>query len=830
MLYHTKGWTLVVIVCLALGIGANTALFGAANALLLRELAVPDPGNLARLRYAGQNDMSTDNSDYGNSNKTASGQSVRATFSYPMYQTFRASNQTMTDLAAFAPFGRVNVMVNGQADLASSFLASGNYFHLLRVDANPGRVLTEDDDKAGASPVAVISNGFWRARFGGAADVVGKTIIVNTVPITIVGVLEPGYTGIQQSIQPAPDMTFPIAIESRLTGEESRLEKPTYWWLQVMGRLKPGVTTAQVEGNLGEVFRQTARAGLDSYMQGLKEAERSTARNRSRSNVPNLIVDSGGRGVYDPGPSDERSIQVLGGVVALVLLLVCANVANLLLSRSASRTKEVSVRLSLGATRGRLVRQLLTESLMLAVMGAALGFIIGPWAQRLLPGSLGAPVALDWRMLSFLGGITVLTALVFGTLPALRSTAINVNAALKQSSRSVVSSRSVMGRALLVVQVGISLVLLIGAGLFLRTVQNLRAVDVGFNTQNLVIFRVSPPVAGYDQKRAERLWGDILDRVATVPGIKSVSVSNPALLAGSVNTTGMFVQGRTYAVDTITSINRLVVAPGFLEMLRIPLLLGRTLTERDNGAAQKVAVINETAAKQYFPNQNPIGQHFGSTQETSNTLEIVGVVRDVKYNSVRDEAPPTMYVTYFQYRMSSPSFIARTAADPLSVVSAIREQVRAIDPAMPVVNVTTQMEQIENRIAQERLFAQAYALFGGLALIVAAVGLFGLMSYSVSRRTNEIGIRMALGANPQSVLQQVLGESLVLVLIGVGLGIAAALGAGRFVASFMFGVATRDATTMVVATVTLLTVATLAGYLPARRAARVDPMVALREE
>ena len=830
MLLHAKGWTAVVVICLALGIGANTALFGAVNSLLLKEVSVSDPGNLVRLRYHGRNDMTTDNSDYGFTRKDAAGESIRATVSYPMYQTFLASNQTMTDLIAGAPAGRANVLVSGQADMASAFLVSGNYFQVLRVGANPGRVITPDDDRPGAPPVAVISSGFWRARFGGAADVIGKVVTVNTVPVTIVGVLEPGYQGIQQAVQTPSDILLPIAVEAQLTGEESRLAKPTYWWLQVVGRLKPGVTPAQVEGNLGEVFRQTAKAGLASHLQSLPESERNNSRNRNRAEVPNLLVESASRGIYDANTFETRIVSVLGGVVSLVLLLVCANVANLLLSRSTARQKEVSVRLSLGATRFRLMRQLLTESILLAVIGGVLGLILGLWAQRLLPGTLGQASPLDWRMLGFLAGISGLTAIVFGTMPALRATSVNVNDSLKQTSRSVIGARSLLGRSLLVTQVAISLVLLIGAGLFLRTVQNLRNVDVGFNAQNLVIFRVSPQATGYDAARAVALYRQIVDRVSALPGVVSMGGSQPALLSGSVNSTSFFVQGRTYAPDQFDSINRLVIIPGYLETIQAPILVGRNFNDRDTATSPKVAIINETAAKKYFPNQNPIGQRFGSSVETSGDFEIVGVIRDMKYNSVRDEAPPTLYVTNTQYRMAGPSFVVRTAGEPMSIVGSIREAVRGIDPTMPVVGVTTQMEQAEDRILQERLFARAYALFGGLALVVAAVGLFGLMSYSVARRTNEIGVRMALGAKPQDVLQLILGESMTLVVIGIGLGVAAALAAGRLVASLLFGVQTTDVLTMSLAVMVLAAVAAIAGYLPARRAARVDPMVALHEE
>ncbi len=453
------------------------------------------------------------------------------------------------------------------------------------------------------------------------------------------------------------------------------------------------------------------------------------------------------------------------------------------------------------------------------------------WGKTLLPGAPGAPVPLDWRVLGFVTGVTLLTALVFGIAPAMRATGLNINNALKQHSRGVVVSRTWLGRSLLVVQVSISIVLLIGAGLFLRTVQNLRQVDVGFNASNLVMFRIAPQLNGYDEKRTYVLYQQLLDRLRAVPGVSSATLSQPAMLSGSVNQTSIFVQGRTYTAETRESINRLVVAPGFFEVMGIPVIAGRSLTERDDAAAPKAVVINSAAARQYFANQNPIGQHFGSSPETSGQNEIVGIVRDVKYNSVRDSAPPTMYMTYWQSpRTLGPSFTIRTAGEPMSIVSSVREALKQVDPNLPMQNVTTQMEQIEQRLVQEKLFAQAYAVFGGLALLIASVGLFGLMSYSVARRTNEIGIRMALGAQPQAVRRMVLNESMILVVVGVTLGVVIALAASRLVAALLFGIAPTDPITIALAMTVMLSVAALAGYLPARRASRVDPMVALHEE
>ena len=838
MLLQAKGWTAVVVLSLALGIGANTALFSAVNGLLLTRLNVQDPESLVRLRYVGRNDMVTSSSDYGFVERGPDGLNVRTTFSYPMYQQFLADNKTMSDVFACAPYGRLNVVVDGQAELASAFISSGNYYQLLGVNARIGRTILPEDDRPTAPPVAVISSKYWHTRFGTDPSVLGRTVRMNNVQVTIVGVLPPDFTGVQQPLAELPDVAVPLALQPQLdtlppTGP-SRLAQPTYWWLQVMGRLKPGVTAAQVQGNLETVFQNTARAGLDSYMKSLTDADRATASNRSRREVPRLRAEPGARGIYDANTNEVRSVTILSVIVGVVLLIVCANVANLLLSRATTRQKEMSVRLSLGATRGRLVRQLLTESLLLAAIGGALGVLVGYWGRQLLPGPPGVVAPFDWRILVFVIAVTGLTGILFGIAPALRGTGINVNAGLKETSRGVVGSRSILGKALLVVQVAMSLVLLVGAGLFLRTLSNLRHVDVGFNPQNLLLFRVNPALNRYDEKKMLALYRDMLASVGTVPGVRAAAMSQPALLSGSVNSTSIYVQGRTYAAERQANnnndINRLVVSPNFFEVMGIPIVNGRGLTDRDDANAPKVVLINEAAARKYFPNANPVGQRFGSSVETSGQLEIVGVLRDVKYDSVRDAAPPTMYVPYPQTRLSNAVFEVRTAAAPAGVMNAIREAARRIDPNLPLTDVSTQIEQVERRFAQEKLFAQAYSLFGGLALLLASIGLFGLMSYSVSRRTNEIGIRMALGAQREHVLRLVMRESMILVAIGVAIGLAIALGASRFVATLLFGLPPTDPASLAAAIAVMVLVSAFAGYLPARRASRVDPMVALHYE
>jgi predicted permease len=600
-----------------------------------------------------------------------------------------------------------------------------------------------------------------------------------------------------------------------------------------MGRLEPGATAGQTQASLEAVFQNTARAGLASYLKALSDEERSHSGNRNRTEVPRLRVESGARGIYDANTNDVRSVTILMVVVALVLLIVCANVANLLLSRATARQKELSVRLSLGATRGRLMRQLLTESMLLAALGGALGILVGYWGRQLLPGSPGQTVPMDWRVLGFVLVVTLVTGIVFGIAPAFRGTGMNVSSALKETSRSVVGGRSLLGKALLVVQVAISLVLLIGAGLFVQTLQNLRHVDVGFNPQNLLLFRVNPSLNRYDDKKTATLYHDLLERLRSVPGVRGAAMSTPALLSGGVNSTGIYVHGRIYSGSRQgenNSINRLVISPNFFEVMGIPVILGRAFTDRDDAAAPKVVVINETAVRKYFPNENPVGRRFGNSLETSGEMEIVGVLHDVRYNSVRDAAPPTMYVPYPQTRVGGGVFELRTAGTPASVMGAVREAARQIDATLPLTDVSTQIEQVEKRYAQEKLFAQAYTLFGGLALFLASIGLFGLMSYNVSRRTNEIGIRMALGAQRQDVLRLVLRESMLLVAIGVAAGLGISVASSGIVSTLLFGLPPRDLRSMLFAVGVMVTVSALAGYLPARRASLVDPMVALHYE
>jgi predicted permease len=835
ILLKAKAWTAVVLLLLALGIGANLALFGAVNGVLLRKIPVQDPDTLVRLGYAGKNDMVTNSSGYGPTRLDA-GDNVRMTFSIPMFEAFRAGNHTMTGVVACAPTGRVNLVVDGNADIATSLLVSGNYFSMLGVSVASGRTLVPDDDRPGAPPVAVLSASYWRTRFGSDPQAIGKTVRANNVPITIVGILPASYTGVQLASGEDRDITVPLALDQRLTPPVGnalpRASQPTSWWVEVVGRVKPGVTAAAVQADLEGVFRSTSRGGLDQYLAGLTAEERRITTNRNRTAIPRLLVDSASHGVYSVNPADERSITILSSVVVLVLLVVCANVANLLLSRAVSRRKEISIRLSLGATRARVVRQLLTESLLLSTAGGALGVLVGRWGQAFRPGSLGRVGGADWRALAFVIAATTLTGLAFGLAPAFKATSLDVNTALKESSRSVVESRSLLGKVLLVAQVAVSLALLVGAGLFLRTLDNLRRVDVGFNPGNIALFRVSPRLNGYDDARIVAFYHELLERIAATPGVRAAALSQQALLSGSESTTDMFVQGEEYTPGKPHNIYTLTVSPVFFDTMEMPLVAGRGFTDRDSQGAGKVAVVNETAVRQYFGGANPIGRRFGQSVETAASTEVVGVVRDAKYDDLRDGAPPTMYVNYAQNAraVGAATLEVRTAGDPLAGVPLVRDVVRRMDPTLPVIGVSTQTAAIEERFSQEKVLAQAYVLFGLLALLVASVGLFGLMSYSVARRTNEIGIRMALGAQPAVVLRHVMGESMRLVGAGIVAGVVLTFLTGRLISSLLFGLAPTDAATIAAACGMLAAVSALASFLPARRASRVDPLVALRSE
>jgi predicted permease len=837
VLLRTRSWTAIVLVSLALGIGANTALFTAVNGLLLQTVRVREPERLIRFNWTGKNDMVRSSSDYGYSGGSEA-RNVRSTFSFETFEQLRAASTTLTDLAAGAPMGSLNVIVNGDARLATGYEASGNYFTVLGVPASLGRVFNEDDDNVGATPVAVISYPYWKTRFAGESSVIGRAVSINGQMVTIVGVTPQDFAGIQRLGSDPPDVTVPLCFDAVFSpptplpdGKAAipRMKQPTYWWLQLVGRLKPGASIEQARANFTTVFQNTAKAGMAQYQSSLTPEEKGLSFNRQRGDaIPELLVKSAAHGYYEIDPQSQRSAGYLSVVVLVILLIVCANVANLLLSRATTRNREISVRLSMGATRGRLVRQLLTESVLLSSLGGALGVMVGYWSRGLLPFGQHAP--LDWRVFGFVAGVSMLTGVVFGLVPALRATHVDLAGAMKESSRSVTGSRSVLSKGLLVLQVGMSLVLLIGAGLFLRTLENLKSVDVGFDSTNLLMFNVNPSVNRYDADRSAQIFRQVLERMAALPGVKAAALTRTTLLSGSTSTSSTWKQGQTSLTAAEEEMYMMDVSPTFFATMGIPVQRGRAFTDHDDKAAPKVAILNEAAARKLFPDGDVLGRRIGGSFEKSNEFEVIGVVRDTKYDSVRDPGPPTMYRCVLQGPARSLNVVLRTAGDPMAMTDSVRAAMREVDPTLPIQRFTSQSEQISLRFAQERLFATAYTAFGVLALVLASIGLFGLMSYNVARRTNEIGIRMALGAQRGTVVNMVMRESMLLVSVGIALGLATALWAGRFVKTVLYGLSPNDAITMTGAVALIAMVSAFAGYLPARRASKVDPMEALRQQ
>lgn len=834
VLMQAKGWTTVVMLSLAIGIGANVAVFNVLNANALQELAVEDPGTIVRIRWTGENHMANDASDYGFS-ASRDGEIVRTTFSYPMLEHFRAANRTLAELAGSAPMSRATVVVGERAETTGILLVSGSYYPMLGVRAQRGRVIEPGDDTASAAPVAVISDRYWRTRFSGDAGVLGEIVHVNGVAVTIVGVLSPAFTGTQRLNAQVHDISVPLALDARIGSQGARLADATNWWVQVLGRRKPGISAEQVQGNLEGTFRREAAAGLSAYLGALPEAERERASNRERTQVPRLLVDSGSRGSYDAHEDMLRMLTIVGGVVTLVLLLVCVNVANLLLSRITTRERELSMRLSLGATRVRIVRQLLTESVLLAAISGALAMPVALWMLQLIPEELASPLLPDWRLMLFAGCMTALSGVACGVIPALRAVPLNVGAALKQNSRSATRLQTGLGRALQIVQISIAVILLVVAGLFMQTVRNLREVDLGFDPANLVFVRVNPDSRRHDSAYRVRYFQEGLQRLRAIPGVSHVTVSAPTLLSGSNSGTTFFVDGQSYTVTRSTysegnDINRVIVGPSYFATLGIPVNRGRSFDDRDHESAPRVAIINEAAAEKFFRDENAVGRRAGTSPETTTEMEIVGVVRDVRYNSLRQPPPPTIYLPYLQRGPEGLVFTIRTAMDPAALMNTLRQTVADVDRTIPIAAVETQVSQLEQRYFLERIFAQTSTAFGAIAAFIAAIGLFGIVSYGVSQRTREIGIRIAMGAERTAIVALVARECAFLVATGAAIGAMVSVAAGRLVASQLYGIQSGDTRTLLAAIGLMAAVGAAAVYFPTYRATQVNPVVALRYE
>ena len=836
MLLKSRAFTAIAVLSLALGVGANTALFSLVDAVLLKTLPVKKPNELVLLNWMGGPRGLSFGTMGSTTTDPATGMRTSASFSYLTFERFRDNNDTLSDVFAFVSLHQLNVSVDGQPEIASGQFVSGGYYPGLGVRAMMGRAITTDDDKAGAPPVTVITHRYWQRRFGHDPEVVGKTLNVNNVPFTIIGVTPPEFMGASQ-VGFSPDLSIPFSTQPQVSPHDSSLNGPWFWWLQIMGRLNPGVTKEQAAASFESTFQQSAQEGWDAAL--VRFPKQAQAQGSAPRDVPKLRAASGSQGMTELRGAYSQPLKILMAIVGFVLLIACANVANLLLARAATRQKEIAVRLALGASRWRLVRQLLTESALLAMLGGAVGVVFAYWGKDTLltlrpwgGGELGVDLRIDLRVLGFTIAVSLATGLLFGLAPALRATRVDLMPALKDNARSVTGgTRSILTKSLIIVQVSMSLVLLVGAGLFVRTLRNLQNVDIGFNRENLLLFNIEPGLNGYNKSQMAQLYRRLTERIEALPGVRSATVSLIPLLSGAAQTRGIDVQGYTPqpGVDDDVKVN--TVGEHFFETMEIPILLGRALRPRDDESAPKVAVINQMLAHKYFGDEIPLGRRFGfGGPETAGQIEIIGVARDAKYTGLRSETEPTVYLSYLQGAPRFATFIVRTSGDASAAAPSIRDAVHEVDNNLPLFGVKTQSQQAGESLTQERLFATLSSFFSVLALLLACIGLYGVMSYGVARRTNEIGIRMALGASAPRVTGMVMRETMLVVVIGVVIGLGAALATTRLIASMLFGLAATDALTITFAVVLMICVAAVAGYLPARRASRVDPMVALRYE
>jgi predicted permease len=834
LLVKQPAFTLIAVLSLALGIGANTAIFSLVDAVLLKSLPVKDPGALAQLKWAAGNSFRVSYNGVANRDELP-GLRVATSFTYATFKDLQARQQSFTGLFAFAPLEQLNVNVSGQSEIASGQVVTGDYYNTLGLTPQIGRALTTSDDQASAPAAVVLSHHYWRRRFGGDPTVIGKQINLNNAAFTVVGVTPPTFNGTMGNAQ-APDLTIALAQEPLVRPGASALRDQLSWWLMIMGRMKPGVTREQAQAELAVGFQQRALAERRAPQSPNQSAQLAAG------DMPRLMVAPGRQGDTHWGRAYYKSLYLLMAVGGLVLLLACANVANLLLARALGRQKEIAVRLALGAGRGRLLRQLVTESLLLALAGGAVGIVIALWGRDLLlslqfPGQDMAALqtgvsALDWRLLGLTIAVSVATGLLFGLAPAWQTTRVDLTPALKETGRgSHGQARSRLSQTLVVAQVALSLLLLVGAGLFIRTLRNLQQINPGFEAQNLLLFRVDPRLSGYQGEQITSLYQRLFARLEAVPGAQAATFSRHPLLSGSRGIRPLFVAGQDTSLTDPTSGYVHIVRANFLETMRVPILLGRDLREQDDAQGPKAAVINQALARRLFPNQNPVGQRIGFTAETASQFEIVGVSQDAKYDNLRESPPPTIYIPWLQEgRIGQMNIEVRTTTDPALLLTAIRQAAHEVDGNLPLFDVKTQIEQSAQSMAQERLFAALLSFFGLLALLLAAVGLYGVLAASVAQRTQEIGIRIALGAHPRDVLRLVIGQGMRLVVPGVVIGLAGAYAATRWIASFLYDVNAVDWPTYGLIAALLLAVALLACWIPARRATKIDPLLALRCE
>jgi predicted permease len=815
MLRRSPGFAAIALFSLTLGIGANTALFSLLDAVLWKSLPVRDPRELRILTAEQSARTWAPVMNYLGYSHDENGVHVGDSFSYPSYRMFRDNLPQFSDLMAFAG-SQFTLTANGASDAANGQFVSGNYFTGLGAPAIAGRAMLPEDDTPGAPYVAVLTYQYWEKRFGLDPAIIGRDVAINRLPVRVVGVMPPAFQGLFPGR--AVDLFVPMSMVPAAAPAFYRLNDPSYWWVEIFGRLRPLVSDAAA----AEAVRALLARGIEAYA-GPPQGQRQ---------FPPVVLMPGARGVGLFRFTHSISLAVLAAVAGMVLLIACANLANLLLARSAARRREIAVRLSVGASRGRLVRQFLTESLLLATFGGGLGLLAAKpllgVIERLVAGPLPTSLDahLDARTLAFTLGVSLFTCVLFGILPAWRVTQPKGGTPRLRVSRILVAA-----------QVALSLLLLVGAGLFVRTLERLMQVNLGFRPERILTFQTDATTSGYEGVRLAQFYERIEQRLRSIPGVASATMSEQGLLRGSANNYNFFMPGRTIKPREFASAYLMYCSDPFLSTLQIPLLAGRDLAPADGPGAPAVAVVNEAFIRKYMDGQNPIGRilYLGNSERPrlgAPPIQIVGVAKDAHYSSVRADPPPTAYLPYAQEQrhFGQVTFAIRTDLPPLAVAAAVRRAVAETDSTISVAGLATMDQLVSDSTSSDRLFAELVSGFGLMEALLAAIGLYGVMAYTVARRTQEIGIRLALGSSAAGARWLVLRESLTMVVAGLALGVPLALALTRYIRTMLFGVEPNDVGSYAVAAFLMAVVGAAAAWIPARRASRVDPMVALRYE
>jgi predicted permease len=831
ILRKSPGFTAVAVASLALAIGANTTIFSYANQVLFVRLGVPHPEQLRVFRLTGDDHIAVREIKGYDVYVSDDGHAHLGLFPYPTYQQLRHNNRVVEDIFAFMQPPNVDITAAGTPEIGKAEFVSGNFYTQMQVKPQLGRPIEPADDSTpGAGAVAVISDSFWRRDFGGARDVIGKTIRVNLTQVTIVGVNPPDFSGPVAADTSAPGVYLPLSMLTALFPDPTGvLMAPNTFLLQLMARSKPGISTA------------VAQAALDT---SFNAAFRGTAIVNKGETVPRLSLEDGRRGITSGTRNLLQPLYIMLGLAGLVLLLACANIANLMLARASSRQREMSIRMALGASCGCILRQVLTESLLLSAMGGAVGLLLGYISRNLIPWLMRTgwdggemPIGFDWRVFGFTCAVTLITGIAFGIAPAWRSTRAEINTALKEGSQTSSKRRKAWsGKMIVGFQAALSTLLVMSAIFFLRTLFNLNSVDPGFRTQHLLLAEVIPtPTRRYTVSQVAKLRSRLADAFSAIPGVQAVTYANHPLGDGRFDWRSPFQ--REGALEDLAADPKKTghvsamfsyVGPHFFSTMSIPILAGRGFNAQDTESSVPVSVINQALARKFFPNTNPIGKRFYGGY---GTRLIIGVCADTRYSDMRQPTPPV----HFDLDPPSPwlgpvTYIIRSSLQPAILVPSLRRAAQLIDPDLPLSNIRTQQQQIDASMQQERMFASLTAGFGLLALALACVGIYGIMAYTVSQRTNEIGIRFALGASRRQIRTMVLREAGWLAIAGVVVGLGVAIVLMRLVQSMLYGLKPGDPLSLTASTMLLLTIALVAGWIPAARASRVEPMEALRHD